>query len=247
MTSEELVDKIAAMFPTAVPSGTKDKDLMLWRAWKKSQMPHDLQALINQMNPIILREVNKWAAGASRSFLEMEGKRLAVEAFKSYDPNAGTALSTYLTTRLQKISRPVYATQNAVRLPENKTLLLHNYLTAQTMLRDTHGRDPTSDEMADHLGWAPKRLAKFQREALRKEFVESEDHPDDEDAEDHLVDYVYHDLTPLQKSIFEHRTGYLGAPQLSGAAIQKKLKLSAGQLSHQVSTIEKVIKKAQGR
>ena len=222
----------------------KATDLELWKQWKRTKMPQDLQKLLDQMNPILQREVNKWAAGLSRSLLEAEAKRLAVEAFNSYDPKAGTALSTYVASRLPKLSRLVYSTQNTARLSETKTLLVHAYTSAANEIRNTHGREPTNDELADSLGWSPKKLEKFQRQINRKEFVESEDHPEPEDAEDHLADFIYHDLTPLQKSIFEHSTGYLGKPKLSGAEMMRRLKITQGQLSYQKSLIVAAVKRA---
>jgi DNA-directed RNA polymerase specialized sigma subunit len=223
----------------------KQKDLELWRQWKKSQNPQDLQKLLDQMQPIISREVNKWAGAMSRSLLEAEAKRLAVEAFKSYDPNQGTALSTYVASRLPKLSRMVYATQNTARLSETKALLFHTYNTATNELRDKHGREPTNEELADHLGWSKKKLEQFQRQATRKEFIESEEHPDHETAEDHLADFIYHDLTPLQKQIFEYTTGYGGKPKLSGKEIMSKLGVTQGQLSYQKSLIVKKVEEAQ--
>jgi DNA-directed RNA polymerase sigma subunit (sigma70/sigma32) len=182
----------------------------------------------------------------SRSYLEAEAKRLAVEAFETYDPNQGAALSTYVASRLPKLSRITYATQNTARLSETKNLLFHTYYTANNDLRERHGREPTNEELADHLGWSPKKLEKFQRQSQRKEFIESEDHPDAEDAEDHLVDFIYHDLTPLQKSIFEYSTGYQGKEKLSGAAIMKRLNITQGQLSYQKTLIVQAVTRAKG-
>jgi len=224
----------------------KTTDLELWRQWKKTKSSGDLQKLLTQMNPILLREVNKWAPSMSRSYLEAEAKRLTVEALDDYNPNVGAALSTYLASRLVKLSRVVYSTQNTARLSETKNLLFHTYHTANNELRDRHGREATNEELADHLGWSPKKLETFQRQSQRKEFVESEDHPDVDDAEDHLVDYIYHDLTPLQKSIFEYSTGYQGKPKLSGDAMMKKLQLTQGQLSYQKTLIVKAVERAKG-
>jgi DNA-directed RNA polymerase specialized sigma subunit len=225
-------------------SQLKTKDLELWQQWRKTKSPVDLQKLLTQMNPIILREVSKWAPAMSKSYLEAEGKRLAVEAFEKYDPNQGTALSTFVASRLPKLSRVTYATQNTARLSETKNLLFHTYSTAENDLRAKHGREPTNDELSDHLGWSLKKLDQFQRQSQRKEFVESEDHPDAEDAEDHLVDYIYHDLTPLQKSIFEYSTGYQGKPKLSGSEIMKKLNITQGQLSYQKTLIVQTVNRA---
>jgi DNA-directed RNA polymerase specialized sigma subunit len=225
----------------------KTSDLELWRQWKMTKSPTDLQKLLTQLNPILMREVNKWAPSMSKSYLEGEAKRLTVEALDGYNPNMGAALSTYLASRLVKLSRVVYATQNTARLSETKNLLFHTYHTAANELRDRHGREATNEELADQLGWSPKKLETFQRQSQRKEFVESEDHPEVDDAEDHLVDYIYHDLTPLQKSIFEHSTGYQGKPKLSGDAMMKKLGITQGQLSYQKTLIVQAVNRAKGR
>jgi DNA-directed RNA polymerase specialized sigma subunit len=222
----------------------KQNDIELWRQWKKTQSGTDLQRLLTQMNPIILREVNKWSNSMSKSYLESEGKRLAVEAFKSYDPGQGTALSTYLASRLPKLSRVTYSTMNVARLSETKSLLFHTYHTAKNELMERHGREPTNEELADHLAWSPKKLEQFQRQSGRSEFIESEEHPDSELAEDHLADFIYMDLSPLQKSIFEYLTGYQGKPKLSGAEIVKKLNITQGILSYQKSLIVSAIERA---
>lgn len=222
----------------------KNKDLELWTKWKRTQNPADLQLLLNQMEPIIAREVNRWSNSMSRSLLESEGKRLAVEAFQTYDPKQGTALSTYVASRLPKLSRLTYSHMNAARMSETQVMLFHTYNTGLNALRDQHGREPTHDELADHLGWSPKKLTTFQQQAHRKEFVESEEHPDDDSSEDHLVDFIYHDLTPQQKKIFEYTTGYGGAKKKSGQEIMKELGLTQGQLSYQKNLIVTAVERA---
>jgi hypothetical protein len=142
----------------------------------------------------------------------------------------------------------VYSSQNAARMSETKALGFNAYHNAYTDLKDNHGREPTVIELADHLAWSPKRVTEFQQQAGRKEFVESEEHPDsDDNAEDHLVDFIYHDLPPLQQKIFEHASGYRGAPRLSGKGMMKKLNLTQGQLSYQKALLVTAIEKAQGK
>lgn len=228
----------------ATNADAKDKDLALWREWKKTNSPLVLQQLLNQMNPIINREVNKWSNAMSRSLLEAEAKRLAVEAFKEYDPKKGVALSTFVASRLPKISRMVYSTQNTARLSESNALLMGTYNTAVVSLQEKHGRDPTSEELSDHLGWSPKKLKTFQKQVNRKEFIESEEHPElGGEESDNLIDFIYHDLNPTQKKIFEYSTGYMGSPVLSNPEIMKKLKITQGQLSYQKTQIVKIVEK----
>lgn len=223
---------------------TKDTDMELWRTWKRTQSPLDLQKLLDQMLPIINREVSKWAPAMSRSLLEMEGKRLAVLAFKTYDPSAGTALSTYVASRLPKLSRTVYSNQNAARLSEANALLFHSFNSAQNKLTESLGRDPSAEELSDELGWSMKKLHQFRTQSGRKEYVESEDHPDaGDDTDDYLADFIHHDLPHVQKQMFEHLTGYRGSPKLSNSGIMKKLKLTQGQYSYQKNLLVKHIEK----
>jgi DNA-directed RNA polymerase specialized sigma subunit len=231
---------------------TKSKDLELWEKWKKSRSEIDLQALLNQVHPLIMREVNRWAAAGSRSLLEAEAKRRAVDAFETYDPKAGAALSTYLVSRLAKISRGVYSSQNVARASETKTLQHAPYHAAVTHLSDQLGRHPTVTELADHLGWSQKRVKEFQQQSMRKEFVESEEHPDATESDElEFIDLMYHGLPPLQQQIFDYTTGYRNAPRLTGAEITKKLGITQGVLSYQkdllIKHIDEERKKYHGR
>jgi DNA-directed RNA polymerase specialized sigma subunit len=226
---------------------TKSKDLELWQRWKQTGSPQDLQALLNQMMPIISREVSKWAAAMSRSLLEAEGKRLAIEAFHAYNPNAGTALSTFVASRLPKLSRLVYSNQNAARLSEANALLFHAYNSANNKLNETLGRDPTHDELADELGWSIKKLKQFKKQALRKEYIESEEHPDAGKSDEYLVDFIHHGLPTIQKQIFEMATGYGGMPKKSNAQIMKALNLTQGQYSYHKGLLVKHIEDVQRR
>lgn len=218
----------------------KDKDIELWEAYKKNPGPVTLEPLMRQVEPLIQSQVNKWSGAIARPVLESKGKQLALEAIKSYNPNAGAALSTHIMNRLQKLSRAVYTHQDAIRIPEYKKLRIHAYMRGQREIMDQVGREPTNDELADHLGWSPGRVSEVQQ-TMRPEFIESEDFGGDmferksvwaSDSQDGLVDMIYYDLDPIDKQIFEHSTGYSGKPVLSNPEIMKKTGLTQGQLSY---------------
>lgn len=217
----------------------QDSDLAAWHTWKKNPTDANASALLAQVSPLIHKEANKWAGALAKPLLETEGKRLAMEAFKNYDPNKGAALGTHVVNQLQRMSRLSYSNQNVARLPENKMLLYHAYNTAHSALADEHGRAPSTDELSDRLGWPIKKVEEYRREIGRREKLESGglfESSDaglwDEDKQDHLVDFIHHDLSPSHKLIFEHLTGYGGAEQLSNQEIQKKLGMTQGQYSY---------------
>lgn len=218
----------------------KEKDLALWTAYNRAPSSMTLKPLMKQIDPVIQGEVNKWVGAVARPVLEAKGRALALEAIKSYRPDAGAALATHITNRLLKLSRTVYSNQDAVRLPEHKKLKVNAYYNANRDLRAVHGREPTSVELADHLSWSPHMVSQIEA-SIAPELLGSEDMgaglfetesiwaPNSDDG---MVELIYFDLDPLDKLIFEHSTGYSGRPILSNPDLMAKTKLSQGQLSY---------------
>lgn len=213
------------------------QDLKLWQAWKRSQNQTDLQALLNQLQPLIHQQVIRWSGTLSPVTLELQAKTLAVEAIKTYDPKKGAALGTHVTNQLQKLSRTVYTHGQALRLPEHKAVSMASFSVAQQQLADRLGREPTANELADELGWTSMRVQEFQRAYTRKELLTSgEFNPASfpvADQADPMVTFVYHDMAPKTQQLFEHITGFGGKPVLSNKELMAKFKMTQGQLSYQ--------------
>lgn len=233
------LDRIARLAKSANETRS-ERDLALWKAWKRNPSDAAASALLAQVAPLISREASKWDQTMARPLLETEGKRLAMQAFHSYDPSKGAALGTHVVNQLQRMSRLSYANQNVARLPENKMLWFHAYHRADARLGDELGRSPTTDEIADELGWSIPRVEEFRRSIGRRELLESGGHDDsgasglhDDARQDHTLDFVHHGLPPTQKAIFEHLTGYAGTETLSNTQVQRKLGLTQGQFSYQ--------------
>jgi DNA-directed RNA polymerase specialized sigma subunit len=217
-------------------SARQEADLVAWNKWKKSPTDTNASALLAQVNPLIQKEASKWAGTLARPLLETEGKRLAMQAFNSFDPSKA-ALGTHLVNTLQRMSRLSYANQNVARLPENQMLQYHSYHVAHSELSDALGRAPTADELADKLAWPVKKVEQYRKVVGRRETLEGGGLFDASDTgeaehEDRFLDLAYHDLPPLQQAMFEGLTGYREAPVLSNQALQKKLNLTQGQYSY---------------
>lgn len=243
------IAKLAAA--TVVTRG--EQDLALWKVWKKDPSDTNASALLKQVQPLIMREAGKWSGTLAKPLLEVEGKRLAMDAFHTYDPKMGAALGTHTVNSLMRMSRLAYSNQNVARLPENKHLLYHTYHTGHEALKDELGRAPTVDELADRLGWSVNHLTDFRKSIGRAEMLESGGTSESEgglyesDGQDNIVDFIHHDLPPPQKLLFEHITGYGGAEILSNQELQKKMKLTQGQFSYLkakvISHVEDVMSK----
>jgi DNA-directed RNA polymerase specialized sigma subunit len=226
----------------------KGKDLEVWRDWKGNQTSPNMQRVLDRMNPVVQGEVNRWSGTLARPLLELEAKRLAAEAIKSYSPGRGAALATHVTNRLRKLSRISYTHQNLARIPEYQTMQFHTYQNAKTDLEDKLGREPSGSELSQQLGWSTPYLSRFQN-SMRKEFLESGEPPPifDKPSDDSgLIDFIYNDLSPQQQKIFQHTTGYMGAPVLSNRKLMERMKLSQGQLSYQKRLLTNHVKDLTG-
>lgn len=218
----------------------KDKDIELWEAYNKNPSHMTLTPLMKQLDGIIQNEVNKWAGAIARPVLESKAKALTLEAIKSYNPHMGAALTTHVVNRLQKLSRDVYTHQDAVRIPEYKKLQYQSYMKGYNEIMAEQGREPTNQELANHMSWSPKKVKEVQA-LTNPEYVESMDVSAGmfdqssvwgSDSNNGLVDFMYHDMDNIDKLIFEHTTGYSGKPILNNPQLQKAVGLTQGQLSY---------------
>lgn len=222
----------------ALRSTTDDE---LYATWKRTGSPHDLEALLKALDPLIQSEVNRRAGTLARDLLVIQAKKLAVDAIKSYDPAAGAKISTHVTNQLQKLSRVNYAHQNAARIPEHSMLQFHSVNIATEDFRADNGRDPTTEELADALKWSPKKVTQFQKQFGRSELLESIDTPGElfvAETHDPRIDYVYTSLTPRQQKIFEYTTGYHGTPRKTNPQIMQALAITQGVLSYEKTKIK---------
>lgn len=229
-------------------SAATDDDA-LYLKWKRSGSPMDLQALIKSLDPLIHAEVNRRAGTLSRDLLVIQAKKLAVEAIKGYNPAVGVKLSTHVVNQLQKLSRVNYAHQNAARIPEHSMMQFHSVHVATEDFKADNGREPTTDELADSMGWSAKKIEQFKTQFGRQELLESIDTPGElfvSETHDPRINYVYSTLTPRQQSIFEMTTGYRGTKKLNNTQIMAKLGITQGVLSYEKTKITAAVKKVMG-
>lgn len=226
----------------------KTTDMLLWEKYKASKSPMDKDKLIKQLNPLIQKQVNKWAGNVPRNALETEAILLASKGIDSYDPAKGAALSTHIMNSMAPLSRTVYTYQNTARIPENITLKLNTYNTAKDFLVTSLGRDPSADELHQELGWGVNEMNRFEN-YVRRDLVESVGGLNEKfyggtgSAEEDTLASIYFSLMPVEKKMFEYNTGYNGSPILSNPEIMEKLNLTQAQYSYQKNLLAKKLDK----
>ncbi len=233
-------------------SDTKDKDAQLWETWHKNRSEHNLQLLMDQMQPVLRREISRWVGVAPMFLLENEAKQLAKKAFEGYDPKMGAALATHVVNQLQKLSRTAYIRQSTVSVPEHQRITFNQYQKIRSQLEDRLGHPPSHDDIADHMGLPPKRLQSIIGNVQKRELLESGEGPAfQKQTDDDLIHLAFADMTPQQQKIFELRTGYNGTPHpdeskiKDGVGIMKALNISQGILSYELQKIQTLLRSMQ--
>ena len=222
----------------------KQDEYLLWKQWKATKDINKLNELFNSFQPIVQNAVNTFkTVPIPREALELEAKRLLYSGLSTYDPRKGTKLNTHLFNQLRPLHRFVYKNQNIAYIPEARIRQIGTYKYTVSQLRDSLGREPTATEVADKMGIGIDEVTRLEKE-LRKQYVMGlEDFEGYFSMPSKKLDalfYVYNELDPKQKLVFEYTTGLTGKSQITKYTdLAKKLKMDV----YEVRKIKKQIAK----
>lgn len=223
-----------------------ERDIELWKKWKKDPSIENQRALLKSIDPIINSEVQKQLGTIPPPVLKLKAKRLVLKALPKYKPGVAR-LNTFIVHQLAPLKRENMKAQNIIRMPENMQLKVRSYMDARMNLSEKLGREPTSHELADNMAWRLKDIKRMERQ-LHSEAAKStlvfEGASAFQEADLGLkVDLVYRSLAPRDQLIFEYSVGYGGKPRSSNNDIAKKLGVSAAFVSQRKKHIMQQLKK----
>lgn len=209
--------------------------------WNKLRTPEADAAALSKIGPQLDKAVRLYV-GAPDTAARSHAKLLALKAFESYDPKKGTHIQTHFYNQLQPLRRFAAKRRFPVSIPETVQQDLAGLDTARSELEDKLDREPSLAELADYTGLSTRRLSRLSQYGFAvpestREYAEESQTVDTDSSMSDWEDYIYYDLSPTDKKIYEWRTGYGGAKKLSNNEIAKRLKLSAGAVSQRVSKI----------
>ena len=229
---------------TSDSAKAKLDDQALYTAWKRQPGPKTLEPILDGLRGTIDSGLSSFAPGAEDT-LRTRAKILAVRALETYDPNMGTKLNTHVYNSLQKLFREKADRENIIHVPENVMLEKGLVDKASKDFESNHGRQPAISELADKTGLSAKRLgkiSKYRDTAVESQFLSEKGDTlfsTNEDPNRMWLSYVYHDLDPIDKKVFEWSTGYGGTEKLPKKEIAMRLRISAPAVS---SRINKMVK-----
>jgi hypothetical protein len=237
--------------PNTVPSSKPPKpaDISLaYKDWSRSKAPQDMDRVLTHAKDIIEKGITAYS-GVDSPLMRSRAKVLAIQAIKSYDSKSGSALPSWIMTNLQGLTR-YRQRASPIKIPERVQYELHHLNQSEQELTDTLGRDPSVDELSDRTGLSPKRITYIKKfgKSLRTEgsFIDEEGGsylpgiPDDS-WENVWAEFVYHDLDPINKKIYD----MLVKESRPLNEVAAKLKISSSAVSQRAKRISDML--AQGQ
>ena len=222
---------------------TKADDMdQQYTVWKANPSPETIAPLLDGLKPTIDSGLRSYAAGQEDA-LRTKAKLLTVRALQTYDPKAGTRISSHVMNSLQKLYRERADRENIVHVPENVILERNRVTKAADNIESEKGRAATAEELADATGLSTGRLAKLSEykhvEPEARFLSEKGDTLYTRTADPHKmwIDMVYAEMDPIDKKVFEWSTGYAGAQKMQKQDIAAKLKISPPAVSSRINKI----------
>jgi len=219
-------------------------------AWQQKQTPQTTGNLLRKVRPVLDSAMNSFGSGQHRSTtLRSRAKRLAIDAFSTYDPQRGP-LKRHLMRNLQRLQRYAGQQQQIISLPERVAMDQMRTNEASRELEDQRGRPPSDQELADFTGLSLKRLAHIRRgvrplaEGQLDQPTASGDTPympattSLASRKDPAVDIVYSELNPTDQFILERMVGFNGHAVATPGALAKRLKLTPAAISQRLQRIQ---------
>jgi len=238
----------------AKPAEIDGDDVVLnsYKMWKYSPSPQTMSSVLRRLQPTINNALTSFGGGVTNPIMRNYAKKIAIESIKSYDPANESSLKSWVSTNMQGLRR--YQQElTPMKLPERVRIDNFKILRAIDEFKSVNNREPDDDEVADATGISKKRIAYVRKLAVpvlnegQFELIDSNDGEsssyvpgvDSNEWQNVWAEYVYNDLDPVDKQIFNMRLGrgsYAGKP-LSVIEVAKKLKLSSAAVSQRSNKI----------
>ena len=215
----------------------RQEELSHLNNWRDNgKQPEHLEPLIKAYEPLVAQKIRLWKAPpVPEAAFRAELQKHLIKSFETFQPNRGAQLNTWVENNLRKAKRYNTRFQNIGYIPEGQARYIGPIQKAQNELTEQFGRDPTADEIGDHIGMPPKRVARImtsQRRDIPASAFETDPHEQALQRDQEVLDLLPFNLTGDERTVFNHLYGQNGHKHLQSTNdLAKKLGKSPSQIS----------------
>ena len=214
------------------------KDMTPYDLYKLNPTRQNLVAVTRQLRPTI-DSVIASMGDAGNPHLRSRANVITAKAIKSYNPDSGASLATWVSSQLRQLSRDARKSNNVLSIPEGVQLDSYALYRAEREFMEEHDREPTLKELADLTHLSQKRIAHIRKKVkavVADGATVGEDGTElaqgsETDHSQEAMDYIYNDSDTTDQKLLEYLLGYGGETPLDNKTIQQKLKLTPVQLT----------------
>lgn len=219
----------------------------LYFEWKKTKDPEKHDKLIHSLDGVVSSALKTY--GGNDNTLKTRAYILTSKAIDNYNPQRDVKLESHVYNNLKRLSRYRNERNTAIHIPENVRADSMHVYRFMDEFRDINNREPTLEEIKDNTGLSYPRINRARQVGSEKNLSQFETEKGDvlvgekRSYADIWKDYVYYDLDPVDKKIFEWLTGYQDSPIISKKEISEKLSMSPAAVTQRTNKIVKQIRK----
>ena len=214
------------------------KDMTPYELYKLNPTKQNLVAVTRQLQPTI-DSVIASMGDAGNPHLRSRANVITAKAVKSYNPESGASLATWVSSQLRQLSRDARKSNNVLSIPEGVQLDSYALYRAEREFMEEHDREPTLKELADLTHLSQKRITHIRKKVkavVADGATVGEDGTElaqgsETDHSQEAMDYIYNDSDTTDQKLLEYLLGYGGETPLDNKTIQQKLKLTPVQLT----------------
>jgi DNA-directed RNA polymerase specialized sigma subunit len=215
-----------------------------YESWRSAPTPDNAEPFLTALQPDIDKALKNYGGGSEE--YRTQANLLALQAAETFDPSKGTSVRTHINNSLHKLTQVRQDRTSALHIPENVHQEKARIKQASEEFQAEFDREPNRQELADRTNLSIKQLERIDKyHATAAESAFQGDKGDTmtkrRTANDVYMDYVYFELDPIDKKVFEWSTGYGGVEKIPKAEMARRLKISAPAISKRVNKIVKKI------
>jgi DNA-directed RNA polymerase specialized sigma subunit len=192
--------------------------------------------LLRQYKPALNRMCMAYTrAPVPSAAIQGEAMKIFMTSVDSYNPKADVLFKTYLETQLRGLYRYVNSNKNVARVPEHRILQIRRFQQAKGLLYAQKDREPTNDELSDHLGWSQQQVQMMDTALSRRDLSVTQaaeagiaDPATFYNRMGETFEFMYFQMLPEEKLVYDYSLGAHGKPALKSVnEIAKKTGIPA--------------------